>query len=134
MKRVLIVDDDVQSVDILKNILESNGFDVVFSYDVEKTHSLALECQPDLIVLDISFAGCDVNVSDGIEMSRILKSDDVLKVIPILIVSGIRIITKNEKDFFPDDEWMPVDAFLDKPVVPNVFLKMVNDLIGGKIR
>ena len=73
-------------------------------------------------------------MSDGIEMSRILKSDDVLKVIPILIVSGIRIITKNEKDFFPDDEWMPVDAFLDKPVVPNVFLKMVNDLIGGKIR
>ncbi len=132
MKRILIVDDDVQSVDILKTILESENFEVVFSYDVEKTVDLALDFRPDLIVLDVSFAGCDVSVSDGIEMSRILKSDNRFKDIPILIVSGIRVITGNKTDFLPDDEWMPVDGFLDKPVVPSVFLKMVNDLTGGK--
>ena len=54
---ILIVDDDVQLVDSIKTLLESVGYQVLFAYQSRKGIKLAQETTPDLILLDVMFAG-----------------------------------------------------------------------------
>jgi len=55
-KLILIADDDVQMVYSVKTLLESSGFDVIFTYRSDKVIELACEHKPDLIILDVMFA------------------------------------------------------------------------------
>ena len=68
---------------------------------------------------------------DGFEMARELKGDEGLKDIPILMLTGVGDKTGMDfKSETGDAEWLPVDAFLDKPVKSDVLLAEVERLLS----
>ncbi len=58
-KRVLVVDDDVKTVELVKLYLNRDGYRVLTAYDGVDALRLAREGHPDLIVLDLMLPGID---------------------------------------------------------------------------
>jgi two-component system sensor histidine kinase/response regulator len=68
--RVLIVDDTASNVEILSTILTAEGYEVLSASDGETGLRLALDCNPDLVLLDLVLPGIM-----GIEVLEILKHE-----------------------------------------------------------
>jgi CheY-like chemotaxis protein len=127
-KKILVIDDDAQLVDSVRTLLESAGYKVSCAYQAEKGVALAREMRPDLIVMDILFAGPPG--PDGVEMSRQLAQDPALKDTPVIILSGVTKVLDLPVKLGPDETYMPVQAFLDKPFKPDELLAQVQQLLA----
>ena len=127
---ILLIDDDVQLVDSVKVLLESVGYDVVYSYRAEQGIELARKRHPDLILLDVMFAGPPG--PDGFEVSRRFRQDPELQDIPVIILSGVRRVLDIPYDVRPDDTWMPVKTFLEKPVKPGRLIAEIERVLGPR--
>jgi two-component system alkaline phosphatase synthesis response regulator PhoP len=75
-KKVLVVDDDVKTVELVKLYLNRDGYRVLTSYDGVNALSLARESRPDLIVLDLMLPGMD-----GLEVCRTIRSESDVPII-----------------------------------------------------
>jgi two-component system alkaline phosphatase synthesis response regulator PhoP len=75
-KRVLIVDDDVKTVDLVTLYLKRDGYRVLTAYDGIEALRLARESRPDLIVLDLMLPGMD-----GLEICRTLRNESDVPII-----------------------------------------------------
>lgn len=127
---ILVIDDDVQLVDTVKTLLEAVGYRVLHAYQAEKGLEIARESKPDLILLDVMFAGPPG--PDGIELSRRVHQDAELKDIPVIILSGVRKVLDYPFRISPDDTWMPVKAFLEKPITPAKLLAEIEKVLGPR--
>ena len=123
-RRILVIDDDVQLVDAVKTLLESAGYSVSYAHPPEKGVEQAREIKPDLILLDIMFAGPPG--PDGVEVSRRLKADPVLKDTPGIMLSGVKQVLDMPVELAPDEDYMPVQAFLEKPFKPDELLAVID--------
>jgi len=81
--KVLIVDDKQENLELLSQILETEGYDIAFAMDGEKAVQIASVYLPDLILLDVMMPGID-----GFETCRRMKALHDLKEIPIIFVTG----------------------------------------------
>ena len=124
--KILIVDDDLDLTKALKVTLESEYYSVsVAPNPIEGIDKIQNE-RPDLIILDVMMSSWQ----DGFEMARKLKKDSQYKTIPILMMTGVKDKTGiNFKSSAGDEEWLPVDGFLDKPVEIDVLLAEVKKLL-----
>jgi CheY-like chemotaxis protein len=129
-KTIMVIDDDAQLVDTVKTLLESVGYQVSYAYQSEKGMELAKETKPDLILLDVMFAGPPG--PDGIELSRRFQQDSGLKGIPIIILTGVRKVLDLHFKISPDETWMPVKAFLEKPIKPGKLLDEIEKVLGPR--
>jgi DNA-binding response OmpR family regulator len=75
-KNVLIVDDDIKTVELVKLYLTRDGYGVLTAYDGIEALRLARESSPDLIVLDLMLP--DV---DGFEVCRTLRQESDIPII-----------------------------------------------------
>jgi len=125
-QKILIVDDDIDLSGSLKVIFEHAGYDAVTAANrAEGMEKIRME-QPNLIILDVMME----TWQDGFEMSRDLKADPRFKGTPILMLTSIEEMTGIEvKSSAGDPVWLPVDAFLDKPVLPDTLLAEVKKLL-----
>jgi len=128
---ILVIDDDVQLVDTVKTLLDSVGYEVSFAYQSEKGLELARETNPDLILLDIMFAGPPG--PDGTEISRRLNKDPILKDIPVIVLSGVQKALDMPVKLGPDETYMPVEAFLEKPFKPNELLAIITKVLASEL-
>jgi DNA-binding response OmpR family regulator len=75
-KRVLVVDDDVKTVELVKLYLNRDGYRVLTAYDGVEAIRLAQEGHPDLIVLDLMLPGID-----GLEVCRTIREESDVPII-----------------------------------------------------
>jgi len=75
-KNVLVVDDDVKTVELVKLYLNRDGYRVLTAYDGTEALRLAREGHPDLIVLDLMLPGID-----GLEICRTLRGESDVPII-----------------------------------------------------
>ncbi|HEX9897039.1 MAG TPA: response regulator transcription factor [Dehalococcoidales bacterium] len=75
-RRILVVDDDVKTVELVKLYLNRDGYKVLAAYDGIEALNLARQSHPDLIVLDLMLPGCD-----GLEICRTLKNESDVPII-----------------------------------------------------
>jgi len=75
-KRVLVVDDDAKTVELVGLYLKRDGYRVLTAYDGVEALRLAREGHPDLIVLDLMLPGMD-----GLEVCRTLRAESDVPVI-----------------------------------------------------
>jgi DNA-binding response OmpR family regulator len=121
MAKVLIIDDDPDVVDGCRIVLEKEGFQVVEAAN-RKEGLKAIETEyPDLIILDVMMEQPD----DGIEMAQKLRKDGFNK--PILMLSSIGRLSEMEYD--KDEDRLPVDEFVNKPVRPSDLVAKVKKLL-----
>ncbi len=124
--KILIVDDDQDIVEAMKVVLSSKGYQVSKAED----SSVAQECLktevPDLIILDVMMR----SPQEGFGFARWLHGNEAFKAIPVLMLSGVKGETGIDfKSEAGDEAWLPVSAFLDKPVKPDVLLDKVASLL-----
>jgi CheY-like chemotaxis protein len=129
-KHILVIDDDVQLVDSVTTLLTSVGYGVSYAYHPEKGLDLAKEERPDLILLDIMFAGPPG--PDGVEVSRQIHRDPELAGIPVIVLSGVKKVLDMPVKLAPDEDYMPVKAFLEKPFKPEELLTEVEKVLGPR--
>jgi len=127
--RILIVDDDPDFAVMMKVALEGDKHIVDTAPGRAEGMKKLKADKPDLLILDVMMAGW----SDGFEMARELRKNPEFKDMPILMLTGVEQRTGIEfKSTAGDPEWLPVDAFLDKPVEPQVLLAEVRKLLSAK--
>lgn len=124
---ILIIDDDPDIIEAMSVVLKNRGYDVRSAQDSSEGMDRLKEAKPDLIILDVMMR----TSQEGFELSRELKHNKKFKDIPILMLTGVK--EKTGLDFKAnagDEEWLPVDEFLDKPVKPDLLLTKVEDLLS----
>jgi signal transduction histidine kinase len=80
--KILVVDDDVDTVELLSKRLRTEGYHTSETYDGEQALQQVKKYQPDLIILDIKMPKID-----GYEVCRRLKGSEETKVIPIIMLT-----------------------------------------------
>jgi CheY-like chemotaxis protein len=83
MARILLVEDNEMNRDMLSRRLERRGYTVLIAVDGQQGLDMATAEKPDLILLDMSLP-----ILDGWEVAKRLKSDDSLKVMPVIALTA----------------------------------------------
>ncbi|MFC2172218.1 PleD family two-component system response regulator [Acidobacteriota bacterium] len=147
-KKVLVIDDDVNTVKFLKVALEQNGYEALSAPDGKAGLELVKESPPDLILLDVMMPR-----KTGFGVFRTLKRDEKYKDIPIIMVTGVAETLEELEQEKEDTFARPYDSlrnklaetikelkgeglvkpemFLDKPIDPEVLIEKVRNIIGS---
>ncbi len=121
-KKVLIVDDNIDTVELLRKRLRVDGYDTSEAYDGEEALKKVDECRPDLIVLDIMMPKMD-----GFEVCRRLKGDEETRYIPIIMLTA-----KGDVDSTVKGLDVGGDDYLAKPFDYKELLARIRSLLSMK--
>jgi two-component system alkaline phosphatase synthesis response regulator PhoP len=124
-KKVLMIDDDPEFIEAISNILDAKSYDVVSAGDGKDGVAKAKQEKPDIILLDVMMT----TKSEGFDVARELSKDANLKGTPVIMLTGVRKEMNLPFGFEPDADWLPVAAFLEKPVKPETLLKTIEENI-----
>ncbi|PLX13864.1 MAG: hypothetical protein C0594_00730 [Marinilabiliales bacterium] len=91
MAKVLIVDDDLDLIAGNQAILEAAGHDVISSVDKTEGMAKIKSDSPDLIILDVNMT----TEQEGFEMNLELNNNPELKNIPVLMQTGVEVMSTN---------------------------------------
>jgi CheY-like chemotaxis protein len=119
MERILVVDDDPIFVKATTAILESHGYEVESAANREEGLAKIQEEKPDLVLLDVMMDW----ILDGVSLSREMMAQRELRRIPIIMVTSIR--GSEYRGAFPQDEYLHIDSWLDKPCPPEKLISEV---------
>jgi CheY-like chemotaxis protein len=125
MERILVIDDDPIFVKATTAILESEGYEVDSAQGGDEGLAKMKEQKPDLVLLDVMMDW----VLDGVTVSREMMDQRDLRRIPIIMVTSIR--NSEYRGVFPQDEYLHIDRWLDKPCPPE---KLVSEVQAALAR
>jgi DNA-binding response OmpR family regulator len=94
LNKILVVDDEFILRDLMRTVLEEEGFSVITASDGEEALAKANNEMPDLILLDLMMPG-----KSGLEVCKILKSQSKTRRIPVVMSTVLgrevdRVLTK----------------------------------------
>ncbi len=128
-KKVLCVDDDPDIRLFVVTVLEENGYTPLTATNGEEALEIIKKERPDLVILDVLMPR-----QSGIKMYRELKTDDSLKNIPVIILSGIarRTFLRSQEALteFGSENVPEPAAYMEKPVEPEELAEMIKKVIG----
>ena len=114
-KKILIVDDTKENIDVLGEILSSYKRSVALNG--EKALKIAVEKKPDIILLDIMMPEMD-----GFEVCRRLKADETTRDIPVIFITA-----KNQIEDEVEGLQLGATDFISKPISPPIVLARVKN-------
>jgi two-component system cell cycle response regulator DivK len=82
-KRILVIEDQEDNLQIVRDILTNEGYQIIEAQDGEAGVKAATVERPDLILMDIQLP-----LLDGYEATRRIKADPALSAIPIIVVTS----------------------------------------------
>ncbi|MBU1888230.1 MAG: response regulator [Candidatus Omnitrophica bacterium] len=125
--KILIIDDDPDIVEAMKVVLESKKYQVATANSGKEGLKKVKQEKPNLIILDVMME----TQSKGFDVARAIKGDEDTKNTPILMLTAVKENTGLDfKKEAGDDVWLPVDAYLDKPLKPDELISKVELLLG----
>lgn len=119
-KKILIIDDEQDLVEIIKIRLSFEGYSVIWAYDGLKGLELAQNDSPDLIILDVMLPHLN-----GFAVCSLLKGHEQYRRIPVIILTA----RDEENDRFFDDDVKP-DAMINKPFESETLIDKIKGFIG----
>ncbi len=122
MHKVLIADDEHNIRHILDFSLHSEGFDVVSATNGEDAFTLAVNENPDLIILDVMMPG-----QGGVETCRQLKADERVADIPVILLTA-----KASRQDREEGKAAGADEYITKPFSPQKVIHAVQGFLGVK--
>jgi two-component system cell cycle response regulator DivK len=118
-KRILIVEDNEIDVRLLKDILETRGYNILQTRDGLEAIELAVANLPDLILMDIQLPEIS-----GLEVTRRLRGDQRSRQIPIIAVTAFAM-GWHEREALDSG----CDAYISKPISIFGFLRTVESFL-----
>ena len=125
---IMVVDDDFDSLEIVRHILASAGYRVqTFVDPMEALERMKVE-RPALVITDLMMKTIDA----GFSFSRLINYDPRFKGVPIILITaaakkrGFALQAQNVKDL----QKMGIDGYFDKPVDPDQLLRKVRELLA----
>jgi len=125
MKKILIADDDMDIVELVKNRLVRNDYEVIFSNDGDDAFKKALKHLPDLIIMDVMMP----KLSGG-EAVKLLKSNDKTKSIPVLFLSVLATNLPSDAEFRGINVGGKLYPAITKPFEAEELLSTIRSLLG----
>jgi len=124
--KILLVDDDPDFILAVQAILENNNYQVIPALNRKEGMEKLEEEKPDITILDVMME----QPNDGFEMAREIKEDNSYKDMPIIMLTSIDGMTGiNFKAAMQSKDWLPVDAYLEKPVEPDTILEEIQKFL-----
>jgi len=118
-KRVLVVEDQEDNRQILRDLLASAGLEMIEAGDGPAGLAAAGSERPDLILMDIQLPGMD-----GYEVTRRIKADPTLRAIPIIAVTSYALSGDEDKA-----RAAGCDAYVTKPFSPRQLLAKIREYL-----
>ena len=119
-KTVLIVEDNELNMKLFNDILQAHGYETVQTLYGREAIALAREHHPDLILMDIQLP--DIS---GLEVTRIIKSEDDLKDIPVIAVTAFAM--KGDEKKIRDGG---CEGYVAKPISIPKFLETISTFLN----
>lgn len=129
-KKIILIDDDPDLRLAVRLPLEAAGYAISEAASVVEARPAIKEVKPDLIVLDVMMD----TTTAGFQLALEIHSADLhsefkeFRQVPIIMLTAIHSTTPLR--FAPDQDYLPVQTFLEKPVEPEVLLAKVHELLG----
>jgi two-component system, OmpR family, KDP operon response regulator KdpE len=118
--RIMIVDDDISTTELLKSVFECDGYDAFVAHNVHEAEKAVTTYHPDLILLDLMMPHQDG--SNGISFLRELRQNT--DCIPVIILSAIEDLNKRITLLN-----IGADDYLTKPFDNNELIARVNSVL-----
>jgi DNA-binding response OmpR family regulator len=122
--KILIVDDDPDMVEASRIVLERDGHSVEHASNVDDGLQKLAETEPDLLILDVMMEEPD----DGLRFARQVRR--LGNKLPILMLTSVNRALGIQ--IGRDDEMVPVDEFVEKPVDPATLSAKVKALLDAR--
>ena len=117
MRKILIVDDNPDILQVMQLLLGSRGFEIDVTTNADETFSRIQSFQPGLIFLDVFLGDFD-----GRDICKEIKSNQNLKQIPVILFSANKVKSSSISDCL-------ADAFISKPFDIIDLVDKVNNLL-----
>ncbi len=118
-KRILVVEDQEDNRQILRDLFGSVGYAMIEAADGEAGVDAAKKERPDLILMDIQLP-----LLDGYEATRRIKADPDLKSIPVIVVTSYALSGDEVKA-----RAAGCDAYVTKPYSPRQLLAKIKEFL-----
>jgi CheY-like chemotaxis protein len=125
-KNILLIEDDADMHEAVKLILEPEGYAVTCCSTGPAGLQQAHRMVPDLILLDIMLS----SPSEGFHLAYEFRKDDVLRDIPIIMISAIGQTMGIDYSKELGTDYVQGDRWLDKPIDAATLRQAVKELIG----
>jgi two-component system, cell cycle response regulator DivK len=103
---ILVVEDNERNLKLVRDVLQYAGFDVVAAESAERGIELALQCPPDLILMDLQLPGMD-----GTQAMHQLRMSSATSAVPIVAVTAQAM--KDDRQHALDAGF---DGYIEKPI------------------
>lgn len=120
MKKVLIIEDNLDNVRMMKYAFQRAGYEVVHSVRGEEGVELAAKEKPFFIVMDINLPGID-----GIEATRMIRRSGVDGNIPIIAITSYAMAGDRESIMAAG-----CSGYIEKPIDPITLVERIHAIIG----
>jgi DNA-binding response OmpR family regulator len=121
-KKIMIIDDEPDSVKLVTIRLKSAGYDVISSTTCDDALRMLETELPDLILLDVIMPG-----KDGYELCNEIKSEEKMRHIPIILFTA----KADQKSHLKTNaEFIAADDYILKPFDPANLLEKIKSFIG----
>jgi DNA-binding response OmpR family regulator len=122
LAKIVVIEDDLTLLDLLRVHLASAGHEVLTAEDAALGLRAIITEAPELILLDLS-----IPYLDGFEMLKALHSDPATREIPIIVLTG-----RGDDEAFARSRTLGASQFLTKPVTRDTLIKAINAQLDGK--
>jgi CheY-like chemotaxis protein len=129
MKKVLVVDDDVDIRKVVSKLVEKSGYEAIEAKNGVEGMGKVREDKPDLIILDMLMPK-----ESGVRMYHELKTEESLKDIPVIVLSAIpkKSFLRSQKvlDEFAGQSVPEPEAYIEKPEEPEELIALMKKILG----
>lgn len=118
-KKIVIVEDNPFNMELVHDILAIKGYKIYEAVDAEQGIEMIAKIQPDLVLMDIQLPGMD-----GIEATKIIKSQESTKDIPVIAVTANAM--KGDREEIISQGF---DDYISKPIELTILTEKVAEIL-----